>query len=71
MTGPPKKKRFAISVDHAAPFFDLLYGEGVTLVLGRYPLSDELRSLGIETARPLVSAWTEDLYGSSGACKKL
>ncbi len=54
-----------------APFPGLLYGEGVTFVLGHHPLSDELRSLGIETATPLVSAWAEPMDGSFGACKKL
>ena len=40
-------------------------------MLGHHTFFGELRSVGTETARPLVSAWNEDMYGSSGACEKL
>ena len=46
-------------------------GKGVTLVLGDHPLADELRSLGLETATPLVSAWSEHMFGRFGVCEKL
>lgn len=40
-------------------------------MLGHPPLFDELRSVGIETATSLVSAWTEDMYGSFGVAYAL
>lgn len=46
-------------------------GEGAALELGDHPIADELRSLGLESATPLVSAWSEQMYGSFGACEKL
>jgi hypothetical protein len=46
-------------------------GEGVRLELGDHPIADELRALGLETATPLVSAWSEQMYGSFGASEKL
>jgi hypothetical protein len=46
-------------------------GEGVTLVLGDHPIADELRSLGVETATPLLSAWSEHMTGSFGKSEKL
>ena len=46
-------------------------GAGVTLVLGDHALSDELRSLGLETATPILSAWSEHMRGSFGPCRKL
>ena len=46
-------------------------GEGVTLVLGDHPIADELRSLGLETATPVISAWTEHMCGTFGACERL
>jgi len=46
-------------------------GEGVVLVLGDHPIADELRSLGADTATPLLSAWTEHMRGSFGKSVKL
>ena len=46
-------------------------GEGVELVLGDYPIADELRSLGLPNATPLLSAWTEHMRGSFGPSTKL
>ncbi|CAA0080670.1 Uncharacterised protein [Halioglobus japonicus] len=46
-------------------------GEGVVLELGDHPLADELRSLGLETEAPILSAWTEHMNGSFGLSVKL
>ena len=46
-------------------------GEGVALELGDHPLADELRSLGLDTEEPILSAWTEHLNGSFGESVKL
>jgi hypothetical protein len=46
-------------------------GEGVVLVLGDHAISDELRSLGLETATPLLSNWSEHMRGSFGQSVKL
>ena len=46
-------------------------GEGVVLELGDHRLAGELRSLGLETATPILSAWTEHMRGSFGASEKL
>jgi hypothetical protein len=46
-------------------------GEGVTLELGDHPIADELRSLGLESATPLLSAWSEHMRGSFGQSEKL
>ncbi len=46
-------------------------GEGVRLELGDHPIADELRSLGLDTATPLLSAWTEHMRGSFGPSTKL
>ena len=46
-------------------------GEGVEIELGDHPIADELRSLGLPDAAPLLSAWTEHMRGSFGASKKL
>ena len=46
-------------------------GEGVTLELGNHPLADELRGLGLESATPILSVWSEHMRGSFGACEKL
>jgi hypothetical protein len=46
-------------------------GAGVTLVLGDHAIADELRSLGLEQATPLLSAWSEHMTGSFGASRKL
>ncbi len=46
-------------------------GVGVALELGDHPLADELRSLGLEDAVPLLSAWSEHMRGSFGASTKL
>ncbi|MBJ22455.1 MAG: acetoacetate decarboxylase family protein [bacterium] len=45
-------------------------GEGVVLELGDHPLADELRALGLPTATPLLSAWTEHMRGSFGKSEK-
>jgi acetoacetate decarboxylase len=46
-------------------------GEGVVLELGDHPLADELRSLGLDTEEPILSAWTEHMSGSFGESVKL
>ena len=46
-------------------------GEGVVLELGDHPIADELRALGIESATPLLSAWSEHMFGEFGASEKL
>lgn len=46
-------------------------GAGVALELGDHPIADELRSLGLLDAAPLLSAWTEHMTGSFGASTKL
>lgn len=46
-------------------------GAGVRLTLGDHPIANELRSLGIADARPLLSAWTEHMRGSFGPSEKL
>ncbi len=46
-------------------------GENVELVLGDHPIAEDLRSLGLEGATPLLSAWTEHMTGSFGASTKL
>lgn len=46
-------------------------GEGVVLELGDHPISEELRSLGLENATPVLSAWSEHMRGSFGLSQKL
>ena len=46
-------------------------GAGVSLVLGDHPLADELRSLGLESATPILSAWSEHMRGSFGQSHKV
>ena len=46
-------------------------GEGVVLELGDHPIAGELRSLGLETATPMLSAWSEHMRGSFGQSVKL
>ncbi len=46
-------------------------GDGVVLELGDHPLADELRSLGLDSAEPILSAWTEHMQGSFGPSVKL
>jgi hypothetical protein len=46
-------------------------GAGVVLELGDHPLADELRSLGLPDAPPLLRAWSEHMTGSFGASTKL
>lgn len=46
-------------------------GAGVSLELGDHALAEELRSLGLEGATPILSAWTEHMRGSFGASHKL
>ncbi|MGH0032933.1 MAG: acetoacetate decarboxylase family protein, partial [Myxococcota bacterium] len=46
-------------------------GEGVRLELGDHRIADELRSLGLPDAAPLLSAWTEHMRGSFGPSEKL
>jgi hypothetical protein len=46
-------------------------GAGVALELGDHPIADELRTLGIETATPVLSAWSEHMRGSFGMSHKL
>ena len=46
-------------------------GTGVVLELGDHPIADELRSLGLPDAAPLLSAWSEHMRGSFGASTKL
>ena len=44
---------------------------GVALELGDHPIADELRSLGLPDATPLLSAWSEHMTGSFGPSTKL
>ena len=46
-------------------------GDGVTLELGDHELANELRSLGLDTAAPILSAWSEHMRGSFGQSIKL
>jgi hypothetical protein len=46
-------------------------GEGVALLLGEHPIANELRSMGLPEATPLLSAWTEHMRGSFGPSEKL
>lgn len=46
-------------------------GEGTELVLGDHPLADELRSLGLPDAPPLLSAWSEHMRGSFGPSTRI
>ena len=46
-------------------------GEGVTLELGDHEIADDLRSLGVADATPLLSAWSEHMTGSFGKSEKL
>ncbi len=46
-------------------------GEGVALELGDHEIATELRALGLETAAPLLSAWSEHMFGEFGECEKL
>lgn len=46
-------------------------GAGVVLELGDHPIADELRTLGADTATPLLSAWSEHMRGSFGKSEKL
>jgi hypothetical protein len=46
-------------------------GEGVNLLLGDHPIANDLRSLGLESATPLLSAWSEHMTGSFGPSEKL
>jgi hypothetical protein len=46
-------------------------GAGVALELGDHAIADELRSLGLPEAAPLLSAWTEHMTGSFAASTKL
>ena len=46
-------------------------GEGVVLELGDHPIADELRSLGMESASPILSAWSEHMRGNFGRSEKL
>jgi hypothetical protein len=46
-------------------------GAGVVLELGDHPIADELRSLGLPDAAPLLSAWSEHMTGSFGASTEL
>lgn len=45
-------------------------GEGVSLELGRHPVAEELRGLGLPAA-PMLSVWTERWRGTFGAPRKL
>ena len=42
-----------------------------SLELGDHPIADELRSLGLPDATPLLSAWSEHMTGTFGASTKL
>lgn len=46
-------------------------GDGVRLELGDHPLADELRSLGLDSATPILSAWSEHMRGTFGESFKL
>jgi len=44
--------------------------DGVELILGKHPLADELRRLGLP-APAMMSTWMEHMHGSFGAPRKL
>lgn len=46
-------------------------GENVVLELGDHAIADELRTMGLPEATPLLSAWTEHMRGSFGPSEKL
>jgi len=46
-------------------------GKGVALELGNHEIANQLRDLGLETATPILSAWTEHMRGSFGPSQKL
>ena len=46
-------------------------GDGVVLELGDHEIAEELRALGLETATPMLSAWSEHMRGSFGPSGKL
>ena len=46
-------------------------GAAVKLELGDHPIADELRSLGLPAATPIMSTWTEHMSGSFGPARKL
>jgi len=46
-------------------------GDGVVLELGDHPIADELRTMGLPEAAPLLSAWTEHMRGSFGPSEKI
>ena len=46
-------------------------GAGVVLELGDHPIAEELRGLGLEDQRPILSTWTENMQGSFGTPRKL
>jgi hypothetical protein len=46
-------------------------GDGVVLELGNHAIAGELRALGLETAAPILSAWSEHMTGSFGVSVKL
>jgi hypothetical protein len=46
-------------------------GDGVVLELGDHEIAEELRALGLETATPMLSAWSEHMRGHFGPSGKL
>ncbi len=46
-------------------------GAGVELTLGDHPIAQQLRSLGLADATPIVSTWTEHMTGCFGPAEKL
>jgi len=46
-------------------------GAGVGLTLGDHPSAQQLRSLGLADATPIVSTWTEHMTGCFGPAEKL
>ena len=46
-------------------------GEGVVLELGPHRVADELRTLGVDSATPLLSNWSEHMTGRFGPSVKL
>jgi hypothetical protein len=46
-------------------------GAGVVLELGDHAIAEDLRTLGLEGAAPVLSTWTEHMQGSFGTPRKL
>ena len=68
------KARIVLFLSSMRHFRQMLEAAGYPvryIELGDHPIADELRSLGLPDAAPLLSAWTEHMSGSFGASTKL